>query len=364
MRKILSALVMLLVLLSCKPEKDTFIIQGRLVGLEDEFIYLIHPGEGEQKLDTLQVKNGKFRIKGKITQPDIYYLSMPSQEEAAVEIFAESGKFIISGNAADPDSWKVEGGELQKIYDGYRNVAKPVLKEYRKITAEHSSKAAGSVDAARLEEQMDELTERYFSEVLKYIEKQPVTMVTAYVVAKEFLYDPDFARIDPLVAAMSEDVKASTYGKMIVQNLESARKTAPGVLAPLFSLPDMEGNSISLESYKGKYVLVDFWASWCGPCRKENPRMLSIYNKYKGPQFEMLGVSIDRMSEQWKLAVQEDQLSWTQVIDKSDVSGTLYGIVGVPANVLVAPDGKIVARNLFGKKLDQKLASLLKKPAV
>ena len=92
--------------------------------------------------------------------------------------------------------------------------------------------------------------------------------------------------------------------------------------------------------------------------------MLSIYNKYKGPQFEMLGVSIDRISEQWKLAVQEDQLSWTQVIDKSDVSGTLYGIVGVPANVLVAPNGKIIARNLFGKKLDQKLASLLKKPAV
>ena len=133
--------------------------------------------------------------------------------------------------------------------------------------------------------------------------------------------------------------------------------------APELSLPDVNGKTITLNSFKGKYVLVDFWASWCLPCRKENPNVVQAYNKYKNKNFTILGVSLDKEKEDWLGAIETDKLSWTQVSDLQEWNSaavSTFNFSGIPFNVLVDPEGKIIAQSLRGDSLEEKLEEILK----
>jgi len=153
---------------------------------------------------------------------------------------------------------------------------------------------------------------------------------------------------------------------VFVQNLHmqitNSQKTAIGTLAPDFSLPDTTGTQIALSSFRGKYVLIDFWAAWCGPCRREMPNMLKLYNDFKDKNFTILGVSLDKTRANWVGAIRSDKLPWTQVSDlkfwQSEVAG-LYDVKAIPYTVLLDKEGKIVAKNLRGEDLYQKIADLL-----
>jgi peroxiredoxin len=360
MRKFFTMTLVWFSLMACKQEKDAFVLQGHLEGLTDKYIYLIHPADADQQLDTLEVKGGKFRFKGTVTTPDMYFLSSESMEKP-IEIFLEPGTFKVKGNLADLSSIAVEGGVLQDAYVRYTRHLRPYYDAYVEYatSAEESGLQNQEGGAEAFESQVKKLAKNYYEAALSFLESEPVTMVTAYIIASELLYEPQVNRIDALVAKFDEQARNSRHAQVILANLASARKVMVGSIAPLFSMNDMEGNQIALEKYQGKYVLVDFWASWCKPCRIENPRMLAIFNKYRGPKFDMLGVSIDRSKDQWKKAVMDDQLTWTQVIDESEVATNAYGVVGIPANVLVGPDGRVVAKNIFGKDLEAKLQALL-----
>lgn len=346
--------LMLAALFSCKQDKNAYVIEGSLEGLEDAYVYFIHPAELEQQVDTIEVKKGgKFKIKGVIQQADMYFISADGMEQP-IEVFLEPGKFKIVGKANDNESWEVTGGSLNEQYKAYRAGLKPVYDEYVAFTQQAESMSDEDFEAG-----VRIISRKYQNKALELVEAQPVTQLSAYLIASELLYDPQVKRLDAILEKMDQSIKDSRYGQIIQANLESARKTAVGTAAPLFTMNDMEGNQISLESYQGKYVLVDFWAAWCRPCRQENPRLVALYAKHKGPKFEILGVSIDRSKEQWKQAVRDDQLTWTQVLDESEVSAVKYGIVGIPANVLLDPQGVIVAKNLFGRELDETLTQLL-----
>ncbi len=151
--------------------------------------------------------------------------------------------------------------------------------------------------------------------------------------------------------------------KGATEETKSGPASMIGQVAPDFVLPDPAGKQIHLSSFKGKYVLVDFWASWCGPCRQENPNVVAAYHQYKGKNFTILGVSLDKEKGAWMKAISDDQLSWTHVSDLKFWESAvvpLYGINAIPTNILVDPSGKIIAANLRGSGLEQKLAEVLK----
>ncbi len=360
MRNFLLILSIVLTGLSCKPDKDAFVIEGKIDGLNVPYVYLVHPEEAGGKLDTLEVKNGAFRIKGNIENANVYLIAF-GEEFMPLEIFLEPGKFNITGSLKDFNSLKISGGKLQEAYNKYVELTSPFnddfIAESKKLEA---AKAEGNAEMTdSVANKLDEIKDRYYEVSYDYIENRPVDIFTAKMISEVLIAYPDIERLQPLVDQFDPYVKGSSYGQRIINTLAVMKKTSVGTEAPLFAMFDIEGNEKTLESMKGKYVLIDFWASWCKPCRDENPRLVSLYQKFKGPKFEILGVSIDQSKTKWKEAVEADKLVWTQVIDENSVANKEYGIISIPSNILIDPQGVIIAKNVFGKKLEAKLQEVL-----
>lgn len=362
MRNFLLVLSIVVTGLSCKPDKDAFIIQGKVEGLNVPYVYLIHPEESGEKLDTLEVKNGTFRIKGTIENPNVYLLAF-GEEYRPLEIFLEPGKFEVIGSLKDFNTLKVNGGALQSSYNDYIDEVIPFNDAYSAVYEQFvEAKQNGDTELMEtLTSELDSIKDVYYEQSYSFIEKTPVSILSAKLIAEVLMANPDLDRLQPIVSKFDEHVRKTSFGQRIINTLTVMQKTLVGTDAPLFTMSDIEGNEIALEQYRGKYVLVDFWASWCGPCRDENPRLVSVYKKYKGPKFDILGVSIDQNKNKWRQAVEEDKLSWTQVVDENNISNNTYGIISIPSNVLLDPEGKIVAKNIFGKKLEGKLNEVLGK---
>lgn len=184
----------------------------------------------------------------------------------------------------------------------------------------------------------------------------------AAILSLQFLNpDADFAFFEETAEKFKTNLPNSSYTKKLISEVAKLKKLAVGSPAPEISLPDPEGNIVSLSSFKGKYVMIDFWAAWCRPCRQENPNVVRMYNIYKDKGFEVLGVSLDRKKESWVKAIADDGLTWSQVSDLkyfNSEAATTYNISAIPATYLIGPDGKILSKNLRGPELEAKLKEI------
>ena len=172
-----------------------------------------------------------------------------------------------------------------------------------------------------------------------------------------------FINISPPNKLLTAAAKTSAYSKTLEKAIDEAKLGAIGSMAIPFSQKDTEGKLVSLASFKGKYVLVDFWASWCGPCRQENPNVVRAFNRFKAKNFTVLGISLDQDKSRWLQAIKDDGLTWTHLSDLqywSNAVAQLYKIQSIPANMLIDPTGKIIGKNLRGEDLIQTLATILK----
>jgi len=302
--------------------------------------------------------NGKFRMEVKIETPGFYSLNLYNTQfgdlvitqPATIQVQADgqtNGTFKVIGSP-DTDylmrfysleqSFRQKADSLQQIAINGQLTQEQLIEAYHSISSHATSRAK------------------------QMIEESPVSIVSI-VAAGALDADKELPFLQQIHQKLQEVYPTSEYVVDFGNRLEQISRTAIGKPAPEIALNSPDGKEIKLSSLRGKYVLIDFWASWCSPCRRENPNMVRMYNRFKGKDFEIFGVSLDKDKEQWLKAIKDDGLTWTHVSDLKFWQSSvvpLYRIQGIPMTVLLDKDGVIIDKNLRGQALEDRLAELLK----
>ena len=360
---------------SVLAQEKKFVLNGSLPVSTKKYTVLLSWNNGNDG-DEVKVINGKFTIKGTITKPGIANLMLQEIsakkktfnrlefEQNSLNLFIDTGIITVSTKTFLWDA-DVKGSSVVNDYQNYQQKIKQLLRLESRFgeVYDHYQKLNKKQAAIKVFDLYTGMQVLYYDEQCAFVKENPSSLVSLYLTQEAVGNEMDAAKGEPMFLMLSPALQNSEEGKQLKERITIGKKTMVGVKAIDFSQPDMNGKMISLSSFKGKYVLVDFWASWCGPCRAESPNLVKAYSKYKEKNFEIFGVSLDQSKDKWLKAVNDDQYTWTQV---SEVKGwetavaQEYGIEGIPFNILVDPNGYIVARNLRGEALEKKLKEILK----
>ena len=374
MQKILISLSVILLLSFCDGNKknSSFQLKGTLSDSKAETLYLEKLGSAKQVIidSVILDENGNFEFTN-YTPKIGFYRIKTNDKNFAMLVLDSADKVTITGSVKDlGNTFKVEGSPETTIFIEYNNLSKS-----RDIKLDSLNKAfqllmeTNKMDSKR----MDSLSAIFETPYNSIINQSNILMVDkiskntnmySSIMAIQAL-DPDkysdlYKSLD---AGLSKKFPNDKNVIMFHEVVERMLSTNVGQFAPEISLPSPDGKEIALSSLKGKLVLIDFWASWCGPCRKEMPNVVKIYSKFKNKGFEIYGVSLDQDKEKWMEAITKDGINWPQVSDLKywdNLAARIYNVQGIPYTVLIDKDGKIIAKNLRGQELEKKIAEVLK----
>lgn len=327
MKSIVFILLSCLAFVGCREKTDGYILSGKVEGASDGMVYLkSFRNKMFTTVDSIPLANGKFQFKGKVAIPVLYGIST-DKIKYPVQLFIENAPLEIT-IAADGEKTVIKNSPLNDLF----------LQNQEAVTEEGFN--------------IDSLVSKY-----------PDSPVSAFFLYRYFTYQLPLDRLKATRAKLAPGLNELVYVTDLDKIIETLEKVQIGCPAPGFTLTDTAGVAVALSSFKGKYVLLDFWASWCPPCRKENPNVVAAYEKFKNRNFAIVGISLDKNKEAWLKAIAHDKLAWTHLSDLNywdSAIPALYGIRGIPSNVLINPEGIIIAKNLREEALHTELEKLLK----
>ncbi len=305
-----------------------YTLKGNIEGVDTKMVYLnVYDGVKENVIDSAEMKeDGTFEFSGKVDMPIVATLTNDKKNMFGM-LFLENNDITIEGSANGESPMVVTGSENQIIYDSL---------------------------GAKIEKAVSE--EEFHSILNATIAENSDKVIAPFMVANALAYSLGANELQAYVDGFDKSIMESVYVKAIQDRIEKLKKTEVGQPFIDFTSKDVEGNEIALSSVvgEGKWVLLDFWASWCGPCRAENPHVVEAYNNYKDKGFVVFGYSLDQDGDDWREAVEKDGLEWTNVSDLAlwgSAPSNAYAVSSIPSNVLINPEGIIVAKNLRGDDL-------------
>ncbi len=322
-----------------------FNLNGTVTGFtEGTTVELLNGQTGATELTT-SLKAGKFSFKGKMERPE-FKIVLFNRQQPYITVFLDNSNVIITGDKTSIDKSKIVGSASHTAFEQFNTSLEP----YQSVFAPD-----GEYDSA--------MHARAMNLIYDFVTTHKDSYITPLAIIRYNQIAEDVLKTEVLYNMLGPQLKSTAMGQYIAQQIAEGKINGNGTLLPDFMQADTSGIPVKLSSLRGNYVLVDFWASWCGPCRQENPNLVAAFNKYKGKKFTVLGISLDKAKEAWIDAIHMDGLAWTHISDLQGWQNSVaqqFQIFNIPQNFLIDPDGKVIGKNLRGPALERKLARVLR----
>ncbi len=362
---LLSFPVLLAIMLFSCQKSDQYFLECNLEGLNDGMAYLQVIGEdGIRTIDSTTISNGKFTFKGSQSEPIFAYITLNGKPDR-IGLFLENARVSIYGHADSLEHIKISGSPLNDEYSKFKSMLASYENRQEELYLQYNQarKTNDTLALKNIETLWDLLDKQQNKVIMQFISQHKHSVISPFLIHQRLVFYLNVNKLDSLTSIFPPELENSVYVRMLKKRIQTLRNVEIGKPAPEIALDDTMGILRTLSSFRGKYVLIDFWASWCSPCREESPNLVKAYQRFHDKGFEIFGVSLDTRRDKWVEAIRKDQLTWTHVSDlkgwKSEAA-ELYGVNSIPHSVLVDPRGIIIQNNLRGKALIDFLEKLIK----
>lgn len=362
MRKLILPLFAI-ILWSCSSntQPEQYIIHGKISGNKPAQVYLqAYKNREFINIDSTNLKNGEFNFTGHVDYPYLNFIKIGTAQPIA--FFIENSNIEFNANIDSLSNAVITGSKTNDAYFAFTKELVNYEKRSQMIS-ELVSMEKKPVFKELYTAKLDSAENAEIEFIKQFAIKNSDNILAPYVINRHLIYYLNLKDLEDLINQLTIKLRGSEYTQQLLTRADLLRSLEPGMTAPAFTQNDTTGNPVSLADFKGKYVLIDFWASWCPSCRAENPKIVDIYKKYRYKKFTILGISLDKSKEKWEQAINDDKLTWTQVSSLQGWENPVaaqYGVNSIPHAILIDPEGKIVKRSISPKELDEFLKEQLK----